>query len=122
MDAGRPVQSLTTSHQMKMKLKLLTVAILAGLSLNSLASNKPPLTGNATNHFTITGMHCDGCAGGLTAELKETPGVASATVTFSNKLAVVSYDTNKITKAKLTAAIKEAGFTAKETNPPRVKP
>jgi P-type Cu+ transporter len=107
---------------MKMKLKLLTVAILAGLSLNSLASNKPKVTGNATNHFTITGMHCDGCAGGLTAELKETPGVASATVTFSNKLAVVSYDTNKITKAKLTAAIKEAGFTAKETNPPRVKP
>jgi copper chaperone CopZ len=43
--------------------------------------------------------------------------VASAEVTFSNKLAVVSYDTNKVTTAKLTKVIKDAGFAAKEVKP-----
>jgi mercuric ion binding protein len=108
---------MTTSHQMNMKLKLLTLLAVAGLNWNSPAADKPKITANATNQFTITGMHCDGCAGGLKSELKETPGVASAEVTFSNKLAVVTFDTNKVTTAKLTKVIKDAGFAAKEVKP-----
>jgi mercuric ion binding protein len=106
---------MTTSHQMKLKLMLLLA--LTGLAWNSPAADKPKVTANATNHFTITGMHCDGCAGGLKSELKETPGVASAEVTFSNKLAVVTFDTNKVTTVKLTKVIKDAGFAAKEVKP-----
>jgi copper chaperone CopZ len=77
------------------------------------AADKPTASANATNYFTITGMHCDGCANGLTGELKETKGVISAQVTFSNQLAVVAIDTNKINAAKLTKVIKAAGFEAK---------
>ena len=71
------------------------------------------VTANATNRFSISGMHCNGCAGGLTAEFKATPGVAMATVTLSNQLAVVTFDTNRVTTAKLLKVAKEAGYEAK---------
>ena len=100
-----------------MKLKPLLSTVLLSSVIGATAADKPAVTANATNQFTITGMHCDGCAGGLAAELKLVSGVASAQVTFSNKLAVVAYDTNKVTTAKLNAAIKEAGFTAKPVQP-----
>lgn len=100
-----------------MKLNLGMITALASAALTTLAADKPALTANATNQFAITGMHCDGCAGGLTAELKATRGVASAAVTFSNQLAVVAYDTNKVNATQLSKVIKEAGFTAKEVKP-----
>jgi len=100
-----------------MKLKSLPIAALLGVAITTVAADKPGVIANATNHFTVTGMHCDGCAGGLTAELKETRGVANATVTFSNKLAVVTYDTNTISTTQLTKVIKEAGFEAKQIKP-----
>jgi len=99
-----------------MKLKLMVTLGLIGLACAGNAADKTA-TANATNRFAISGMHCDGCAGGLTAELKQTRGVVSAQVTFSNQLAVVAYDTNKVTTAKLTEVIKEAGFTAKPAKP-----
>lgn len=102
-------------------MKLKPVTTIAGLFLMSIiavaAADKPVVTANATNQFTITGMHCTGCAGGLAAELKLTAGVASAQVTFSNQLAVVAYDTNKVSSAQLAKVIKEAGFTAKPVKP-----
>ena len=100
-----------------MKLELITILTLAVIATAASAAEAPKVTTNATNLFTITGMHCDGCAGGLTAELKQTRGVTSAAVTFSNKLAVVAYDTNRVTAAQLTKAIKDAGFTAKPIKP-----
>jgi copper chaperone CopZ len=102
---------------MSMKLKLIATLMIAGLGSTALAADQTPVTANATNRFAITGMHCDGCAGGLTAELKETRGVASAVVTFSNKLAVVAYDTNLVNSVQLAKAIKDAGFTAKPIQP-----
>lgn len=72
---------------------------------------------NATNQFTITGMHCDGCAKGIAAELKRTTGVASASVTFSNQLATVVCDTNQITPARLVKVVEEAGYKAKLKQP-----
>lgn len=94
-----------------MKLTLICLSVCVVLALQ--AADKSSATANATNYFTITGMHCDGCANGLTAELKETKGVISAQVTFSNQLAVVAIDTNKVSSAKLTKVIKAAGFEAK---------
>lgn len=108
---------MTTSNQLNMKLKLFTTIALLGVAVTVLAADKPTVTANATNRFTVTGMHCDGCANGLTAELKETKGVTDATVTFSNKLAVVAYDTNKVSAAQLTTAITQAGFAARLIQP-----
>jgi copper chaperone CopZ len=100
-----------------MKLLLLTTLIIAGLTDFTQAEDKPAPATTTTNRFLISGMHCDGCANGLTAELKETKGVTSAQVTFSNKLAVVVHDTNRVSSAQLTKVIKDAGFTAKELKP-----
>ena len=100
-----------------MKLKHITTTLAVTLLFTTnaarAAEGQPaPVTPNATNRFTITGMHCAGCAGGLTSELKRAPGVASASVTFSNQLAVVAYDTNRVTSAKLVKVVEEAGFMA----------
>jgi copper chaperone CopZ len=73
----------------------------------------PNVVANATNRFVVSGMHCDGCAQGITSELKRAPGVALASVSFSNKLAVIAYDTNRISASGLKKVIVEAGFEAK---------
>jgi len=84
---------------------------MASASLCS-AAEKPatPVTASVTNRFRITGMSCAGCAGGLEAELRLTPGIARASVTFTNGLAVVAFDTNRVATAKLLKVIEEAGF------------
>jgi copper chaperone CopZ len=105
------------NSRMNMKQTLFTMFLCAGVVTATPAADKTSAAANATNYFSITGMHCDGCANGLAAELKETRGVIRAEVTFSNKLATVAVDTNKISVGKLTKVIKEAGFEAKETKP-----
>jgi copper chaperone CopZ len=49
--------------------------------------------------------------------LKRAPGVAFASVSFSNKLAVIAYDTNRISAKALKKVIVEAGFEAKPAKP-----
>ena len=72
---------------------------------------------NATNRFVVTGLSCNGCAQGIAGELKRTPGVAFASVSFSNKLATVAYDTNRISTKELRKVIVEAGYGAKLAKP-----
>ena len=67
---------------------------------------------NATNQFLVTGMHCKGCAAGITSELKRTRGVQFAEVTLTNQLAVVAFDTNRVSPAALVKVIQEAGYEA----------
>ena len=62
-------------------------------------------------------MGCDGCASGIASELKRLPGVVYAQVTFSNNLAVVAYDTNRVSAEGLKKAIVEAGYEAKLIKP-----
>lgn len=69
-------------------------------------------TPNTTNRFNISGMHCTACARGIASELKRTPGVASAEVNFTNRVAVVAYDTNATTVKVLLKAVEEAGYEA----------
>lgn len=100
-----------------MKLPILTCILTTAFRLSieaALAAEPPalPKVANATNEFTITGMHCNGCAQGLTSELKRAAGVASATVSFTNRLAVVAFDTNRTSRARLVQVIEEAGFKA----------
>ena len=97
-----------------------TVLSFLGLVCAGLLLAAPPAkpaaaktTANATNRFEISGMHCDGCAKGLTTELKITPGVVAATVTFTNRLGIVAFDTNRVSTEKLVNVIHEAGYEAK---------
>lgn len=91
------------------------------LPVFALAEETPVATANATNQFVIKGMSCDGCARGIASELRRVPGVASAEVTLSNNLAVVAYDTNRVSTQALKQAIVEAGYEAKLVKPPKPK-
>ena len=65
-----------------------------------------------TATLAIAGMTCRGCAIGLETGLRDHPGVASATVDFEAKRAVVTYDPAKLTADALLEAIAELGFRA----------
>ena len=94
---------------------ILTLAI--ALATTAIHAANQPATANATNTFAVTGMHCDGCASGIAGELKLAPGVISADVSFSNKLAVVAFDTNRVSTARLIKVVEEAGYQAKLKRP-----
>jgi mercuric ion binding protein len=104
-----------------MRTSLLVLALAASSSL--LAGEPPTLplaantVANATNRFIVSGMHCEGCAQGITSELTRAPGVAFAKVSFTNKLAIVGYDTNRTSAKALRKVVRTAGYEAKPAKP-----
>lgn len=90
--------------------------VLSPIPHTCLARDRPsaPKAANASNEFTITGMHCDGCAPGLGAGRRRARGVASATVSFANRFALVAYNTNRTSTAKPIKVIEAAGFQARK--------
>ena len=98
-------------------MKTYQVIALLGISLLTNVEAGQATSTNATNRFEVTGMSCDGCAKGIAAELKQTTGVVSAEVSFSNKLAVVVCDTNRVNSARLIKVIEEAGYKAEVKKP-----
>jgi copper chaperone CopZ len=102
--------------KMKWMMSVSAVALMAATAARA-GEAANAVTANATNRFEVAGMHCDGCAQGLTAEFKSTSGVVAAQVTFSNKLAVVVFDTNRVNTAKLIKVADEAGYQAKPVKP-----
>lgn len=60
--------------------------------------------------FTIDGMTCpEGCAKTIQNKLSELKGVTSATVDFDKKLAIVSFDADKISKDSLVQSVENTG-------------
>jgi copper chaperone CopZ len=74
-------------------------------------------TGQAAYRFAIQGMTCEGCAGGLRAELRAAPGVVSAEVSLHDRQALVVADTNRTDVARLLKVIAEAGFEGRTIAP-----
>ncbi len=60
--------------------------------------------------WEISGMHCDGCSSRLEKVLSGKDGVESASVSFSDKQAVLEYDASKISTSDLQQSIEKAGF------------
>jgi P-type Cu+ transporter len=106
---------------LNMKRIVLALSALVAITATSGEPGPPQLAtntvANATNWFAVTGMSCKGCAQGIAGELKRTPGVAFASVSFSNKVATVAYDTNRISTKELRKVIVEAGYEAKLAKP-----
>lgn len=102
-----------------MKIQLLLPAATLLTSLTCLRADGPslPTTANQTNWFKVAGMHCNGCASGIRSELRRTAGVADASVSLTNQLAMIAYDTNQVSVKQLVGVIKEAGYGAKLTQP-----
>lgn len=62
----------------------------------------------------VEGMHCKNCSGSVAKALKATAGVISVDVSHERKEAVVEYDDEKVTEAKLREVINATGFKAVE--------
>lgn len=58
----------------------------------------------------VRGMTCGGCATSVEKALKATDGVEQARVSFERGRAVIKYDDQKITVAKLREIIQSTGF------------
>jgi copper chaperone len=58
----------------------------------------------------VKGMSCGGCATSVEKALKATDGVMDARVTFERGKAVIKYDDQKVTVAKLRSVINSTGF------------
>ena len=101
-----------------MKSTLLALSVLAVAAgepaTPQLATNT---VANATNRFVVTGMNCNGCAQGIASELRRAAGVVCASVSFTNKVATVVYDTKRISAKELRKVIVEAGYEAKLAKP-----
>lgn len=59
----------------------------------------------------IEGMHCEGCAEGITKKLTQTRGVLATDVHFTNAVQVVDYDAARVSPEAVVAAITNKGFT-----------
>lgn len=77
--------------------------VLALASLSVSAASK-------TVTIKVEGMHCGGCSSSVTKALKATDGVEDVLVSFEKGEAVVKYDDEKVTVAKLHEVITNTGF------------
>ena len=90
------------------------VAPLLGLILVLLlgAINVSAITKTAT--IRIEGMHCKMCSASVAKALKATDGVEKVEVSDEKGVAVIQYDDQKVTEAKLREVINGTGFKAVE--------
>lgn len=62
----------------------------------------------------VKGMTCGGCATAVEEALKSTEGVEDAQVSYKRGVAIIKYDHQKVTIAKLRTVINNIGFTCDE--------
>lgn len=63
--------------------------------------------------FSVSKMHCEGCASGLTQAAGKWHGVKSADVSFVQKRAIVTYNPKQTDPAKISKEFARVGFPAK---------
>ena len=88
--------------------KRVTVLLGLVLLLSLTAINASAATKTATIH--IEGMHCKMCSASVAKALKATDGVEEVEVSFEKGVAIVQYDDQKVTEAKLREVINGTGF------------
>ncbi len=75
-------------------------------------NNTVAVVNNERVVVAIEGMHCSGCASGIKAMLKRTPGVISAEVSYESKEAKVEYNAADTSREKIVEAINNMGYKA----------
>lgn len=63
-----------------------------------------------TTTIRVTGMKCNHCSSSVTKALKATAGVQEAEVSSEKGEAVITYDDEKVTEAKLREVINGTGY------------
>lgn len=89
---------------------IILVFVLAFGTATSLAMTR-------TITIRVHGMTCGGCATSVENALKSTNGVEEARVNFKNGRAVIKYDDQKVTVARLREVISNTGFFCDVENP-----
>jgi copper chaperone CopZ len=69
-----------------------------------------------TSKIRVEGMHCKMCSASVTKALKATAGVEKVEVSSEKGEAVIRYDDEKVTEARLREVINGTGFKAVEEN------
>ncbi|MCC7542607.1 MAG: heavy-metal-associated domain-containing protein [Deltaproteobacteria bacterium] len=73
-----------------------------------------PVRAQATRvRLHVDGMHCATCPITVRVALERLPGVREATVSAATKRAVVVYDRQRVTPARMVRAIADAGYRAR---------
>ena len=96
----------------KMKKKQIVSTIVMALVLAFGAISVSAITKKST--IRIEGMHCNMCSASVAKALKATAGVEQVEVNSEKGEAVVQYDDQKVTEAKLREVINSTGFKAVE--------
>jgi mercuric ion binding protein len=95
-------------------MRMKRVAPILGLILALLLGAISALAATKTARIRVEGMHCKMCSASVAKALKATVGVESVEVSDKEGLAVVQYDDQKVTEAKLREVINGTGFKAVE--------
>jgi mercuric transport protein len=80
------------------------------LSLGAISA----LAATKTTTIRVEGMHCKMCSASVAKALKATDGVEKVEVNDAKGEAVIQYDDQKVTEAKLREVINGTGFKAVE--------
>jgi mercuric transport protein len=91
-----------------MRRRQLLIVFIFSLALTLSASTIMAATRTVT--IQVKGMTCGGCATSVEKALKSTEGVQEACVSFERGRAVIKYDDQKVTVAKLREVIDSTGF------------
>lgn len=94
--------------QRKQVMALIVLSLVLALGAVSVSAATKTVT------IRVQGMHCGGCASSVTKALKATDGVEDVQVSYEKGEAVVKYDDQKVTVAKLREVINGTGFKAVE--------
>ena len=86
------------------------LGIILILSLGSLSVS----AATKTVTIRVEGMHCKMCSASVTKALKATDGVEKVEVSHEKGVAVIQYDDQRVTEAKLREVINGTGFKAVE--------
>jgi mercuric ion binding protein len=87
-----------------------SVAALLGLVLMLSLAAVSASAATKTATIRVEGMHCKMCSASVAKALKATAGVEKVEVSFEKGEAVVQYDDQKVTEAKLREVINGTGF------------
>jgi copper chaperone CopZ len=98
-----------------MKSKSLVLATAVFLMIAFTAIGALAVTKKST--IRVEGMTCSKCTGSVEKALKATAGVEKVEMNLERKEAVVEYDEEKVTEAKLREVINGTGFKVVEAKP-----
>lgn len=91
---------------MKSKSVVVAIAVFLMIAFTSIGA----LAATKKSTIRVDGMKCAKCSGSVEKALKATPGVEKVEISLERKEAVVEYDDEKVTEAKLREVINSTGF------------